>query len=342
MLIHLWAGHIPMALRPDIDKWARDALDCAGSVHRGPGFNEVHVDVAGQTIGVSCAPVQTTIFTRALLPTSSVVVGQTARVEVCDSLPDWLWKASPIRYGDIDGRGGVAGSEDGDLAVAWNSGQFILSIMDRRTMTVVYAKDGGFHPSEVGGPLRTPLHWLVNESGRAFLHAAAVVADDKAVLVVGPSGAGKSTFTAQALQAGLPIIGDDYVVMATESVGAVAMPAYRTVKSKADSPLPGAGPHFDLANGKKARLIDDEYLVKKAPIVAVIVVDSEGPVIPESIDGAAAARILATSTVLQVPLYADHTLKMASAIASRVPCFRLGWLDCATSTRLIVEELVTR
>jgi len=82
--------------------------------------------------------------------------------------------------------------------------------------------------------------------------------------------------------------------------------------------------------------------VKKAPIVAVVVVDSEGPVIPEPIEGAAAARILATSTVLQVPLYADHTLKMASAVASLVPCFRLGWLDCATTTRRIVEELVTR
>jgi len=331
-----------MALRPDIEHWARDTLDWIARTHHGSDFNEVHVDVAGQTIGVSCTPNQTEMFTSAFVPASSEVVDSPVRVRVSNSLPEWLWRASPIRYGDIDGRGAVIGSETGDLAVAWNSGQFTLSVMDRHTQALLYARDRDFHPSEMGGPLRTPIHWLVNESGRAFLHAAAVVANDKAVLVVGPSGAGKSTFTIRALEAGLPIIGDDYVVMGIESEEAVAMPSYRTVKSKSDSPLPGADPEFDLANGKRATLVDDEYLVKKAPIVAVVVLDSGGPMIPEEIDGAVAARILATSTALQVPLYAEHTLMMASALASRVPSFRVGWLNCAVSTRRTVEELVNR
>lgn len=331
-----------MVLRPDIELWARDALNYAATTHRELVFEETCVDIAGLTIGVVCTPDQTAMFTPAFLPAPIGAGPTVARVVVSHSLPGELWKASPIRYGDIDGRGGVVGSETGDIAVAWNSGQFILSIMNRRTETVVYAKDCGFHPSEVGGPLRTPLHWLVNESGNAFLHAAAVVADGMAVLVAGPSGAGKSTFSTKALQAGLSIVGDDYVVMAMESAGPVATPSYRTVKSKDVGALPGGGAEFDLANGKRARLIDHEFLATKAPVVAIVVVDAEGPMIPERIEGAVAARILATSTALQVPLYADHTMRMVSALASQVPCFRVGWLESPESTRCVVEELVTR
>jgi len=88
MLIRLWAGHTQMALRPDIEHWARDALDWIARTHHGSDFNEVHVDVAGQTIGVSCTPNQTEMFTRAFVPASSEVVDSPVRVRVSNSLPE--------------------------------------------------------------------------------------------------------------------------------------------------------------------------------------------------------------------------------------------------------------
>ena len=342
MLTRRWAGRTLMVLRPDVEQWARGVLDSVEATHCEVRFDEVNVEIAGVSLLMSCDPQLTPMFSSAFFAAASRVGDLSPRVYVSNAVPEELWKASPIRYGDIDGRGAVAGSERGDLAVAWNSGQFILSIMDRQERKVVYAKDTVFHPSEAGGPLRTPVHWLVSESGRAFFHAAAVVSDGKAVLLAGPSGAGKSTFAIRAIESGLPIVGDDYVVVALESKGPVVSPSYRTVKARADSQLPGVGPEFDLANGKTARLLDESVMVKKAPVVAIAVVDPGGPGSPKPVDGSVAARVLATSTILQVPLYAEHTLRMASSLASKVPCFRVGWLHSPESTRKVVQEIVSR
>jgi hypothetical protein len=261
-------------------------------------------------------------------------------VFVFDHLPQTLWQSSPIRYGDIDGRGGVSGSEEGRYAVAWNSGQFNLTVMDRESRLLAYIKEGGFPPSEIGGPLRTPMHWLVSEHRSAFMHAAALELDGRSVLVCGPSGAGKSTFAQYALVGGAQVVGDDYVIVNDSSSGFVCYSAYRTIKSKQENPSVPCATSYDLHNGKHAYVLDSDRLRLKSPIAAVAVVDSSAGLHPERIVPAVAARVLATSTMLQVPLYAQLIMRTAASVTTATPCYRVGWVDSAIDATSVIQDMV--
>lgn len=328
-----------MALQPEIEEWARRVLDWVIAAHGAAEFEQCDVLLAGISVRVSSPKKLSLTFTKALYQ-SQTESDVATWILVSNDLPGALWESSPIRYGDIDGRGSVAGSEMGDLAVAWNSGQFILTIMDRRTRVVAYVKQGDFHPSEIGGPLRTPLHWLVSETGATLLHAAAVVKDDKAVLIGGPSGAGKSTFALGALESGLPIIGDDYVILRDAVTHSQVFSSYRTVKSIGGQHNLDAGPSIDLHNGKQAILLDSTMQIEQAPLHAIAILDKDGPVTAELTDRAAATRVLSASTILQVPMYASQILSTTALAAERVPCYRIGWLNSPGAIRQAVETMV--
>jgi len=57
------------------------------------------------------------------------------------------------------------------------------------------------------------LAWRMSRGTGAILHSAAVVIDDRAVVLVGPSGSGKSTWAQLAMDAGLRGLGDDLVLL---------------------------------------------------------------------------------------------------------------------------------
>jgi hypothetical protein len=307
--------------------------------HAGEAFASRDCVLANVNTRLSMPIDRVQIFTTALHSISSEKKPP-ARVFVSESLPRELWQKSPIRYGDIDGRGAVEGSESGACAVAWNSGQFTLSIMDRANGVVAYIKQGGFPVSEVGGPLRTPAHWLASEMHMAFVHAAAVDFGGRAVVLGGPSGAGKSTFSLSALHAGLRIVGDDYVVVDHVDTHPNVYSSYRTIKAKKTGPLPNFEPGMDLHNGKQAFLLESNQMSRESSIFALAVMDPHGPSLPEPIDSASAARVLATSTILQVPLYARLILAKTASIAATVPCYRVGWLANPETTRRAVEIMV--
>lgn len=57
------------------------------------------------------------------------------------------------------------------------------------------------------------LAWRTSRGAGAILHSAAIVLDDRAVVLVGPSGSGKSTWAQLATEAGAPSLGDDLVLL---------------------------------------------------------------------------------------------------------------------------------
>ncbi len=89
-------------------------------------------------------------------------------------------------------------------------------------------------------PFRLQLSWIADSLDAELIHGAAVVVDGRAVLLIGPSGAGKSTLALAAVRAGLPILGDDYLLLRREGVQAL----YRRAKAhqatvSALGPIPG-------------------------------------------------------------------------------------------------------
>jgi hypothetical protein len=339
MLIHPWAGPTLMALQPDLGRWVTEVFEWVIDAHSSEAYASRDCMLANVSVRLSMPINQIDLFTTALHSTSGVNESA-ARVYVSETLPRELWKRSPIRYGDIDGRGAVRGSESGEWAVAWNSGQFTLSIMNREKCVVVYIKQGAFPISEVGGPLRTPAHWLASEMNTAFVHAAAVDWGGRAVVLGGPSGAGKSTFSLNALNAGLGILGDDYVVVDHFDTRPSVYSSYRTIKFKVSQRLPNRERGIDLHNGKRALLMQPNHIIRKSSIFAVALIDQHGPALPEEVDRANAARVLATSTILQVPLYARLILAETASIATAVPCYRVGWTLNPKTTRRAIEIMV--
>ena len=101
--------------------------------------------------------------------------------------------------------------------------------------------------------------------GVAFLHAAAVVADEGAVLLVGRGGAGKSTTTLACTARGLGLVGDDFCALA-ETPEPTVLSLYRSVKLRADFTGPlGVGSPPDTT-GDTCLLVDVADTVVAAPV----------------------------------------------------------------------------
>lgn len=77
---------------------------------------------------------------------------------------------------------------------------------------------------------------LIQRSDFTVLHAAAFLADGRAVLVSGPPWSGKSSFALEARRLGLAVLGDDQVALdpSSERVFAVPRPIKRRIRSQAD------------------------------------------------------------------------------------------------------------
>ncbi len=80
--------------------------------------------------------------------------------------------------------------------------------------------------------------WRLAARGGGAVHAAGVLIDRRAFLVVGPPGCGKTTWARTASQAGLPVLSDDCVLLdaSTGRLSALGSP-FRS----SDFPSPGRG-----------------------------------------------------------------------------------------------------
>jgi hypothetical protein len=83
--------------------------------------------------------------------------------------------------------------------------------------------------------------WRLQELGGGAIHAAGIVAGDRAYLLVGPSGCGKTTWARTAADAGLRVLSDDCVLV--RSIAERLMALGSPFRSKEfSSPGPGRWP----------------------------------------------------------------------------------------------------
>ena len=121
-------------------------------------------------------------------------------------------------------------------------------------------------------PLRIQLSWIADSLEMEFLHSAAVVIEDKAVLLAGPSGAGKSTLSFQLAQLGFPLISDDFLLATDSTVQSV----YRRLKVhdwSANRVIPSDWKILNPHEPGQKRIVDpgNALFNKEVPIGAIVV-----------------------------------------------------------------------
>ena len=176
-------------------------------------------------------------------------------------------------------------------------------------------------------PFRIPLSWIAHTFGGEMIHGAGVVFGDQAVLLLGPGGAGKSTLALAAAQSGLPLLGDDFLMVS----GLEAQAIYRRVKAHdetlerlAGGPSIGAILNAD-APGEKRILDLDPGLLHADPI-------SIGALVVPRIGVRATSTRMAAPELLRRVLYpsmqgllggSGMTLKVLAQLARHLPAYEL-------------------
>ena len=103
---------------------------------------------------------------------------------------------------------------------------------------------------EVGEVAETLLLFLLTRSGRAPLHAAAVMIGDHAVLLAGPSGSGKSSLALAAQRQGLEVLAEDTTYLQASPLRAWGWPGPIHLLP-ADAP---AGAYAERIRGGRSKL----------------------------------------------------------------------------------------
>ncbi len=204
----------------------------------------------------------------------------------------------------------------------------------RRVGVQSLASPLGLPPWETGSPLRLFLHWAHAASGRRLTHAAAVGIEGKGALIVGPSGAGKSGTALAALCHGLASAGDDYVLLeAGQRVTAKAV--FRIMKQDRDGlrrgglcrpALEPAAPNWHGKIEFDPRTIGLPALASEIDIAAILIPSIAGAARSsiERVSARDAALALAPSATLQLPGDTNEGFAFFTAIARRLPAFRLA------------------
>ena len=114
----------------------------------------------------------------------------------------------------------------------------------------------------VGAGLATALHLR----GIPVLHASAVIADRKAILVAGPAGAGKSTLTAALVTKGAPLLAEDLAVLTIGENDISVQAGYPRLRLCPDATLVVERSARDLPRVFGAFIPDDKRWVNAADL----------------------------------------------------------------------------
>jgi hypothetical protein len=186
---------------------------------------------------------------------------------------------------------------------------------------------------ERGAPCRRIISWWLEHNGRQMIHAGAVGAGDRCVLLAGPGGSGKSNTALSCLSAGLTYLSDDYCALEPGDAP-IAHSLFATGKvAGADlGRLPLLAPlvvNADRLESEKALfLLADsraDSLRTSASVQAVVVpvVRPDGPTALEPMSTADAARAIAISTIAQLPYAGAATFHRVAALVRQRPSYRL-------------------
>lgn len=225
-------------------------------------------------------------------------------------------------------------SADGALMAQYDPDRAYWWLLDRAAkFGALWARNLATLPDwEIVAPFRVLSHWALLPSAHTIAHAGAILAGDRALLLVGPGGSGKSTTVAAAARAGIPVLGDDLVVVGPGETGFVVHALHDAVKIGADSPI---RPHLDAAirasgasSGKTVYSLSDvsgQPMPASAPIAALVAVEVGGgsgsSIAPES--AASMLRALAPSTVFLLRGGEHQTVGKLSGLVRSTPCYRV-------------------
>jgi hypothetical protein len=184
-----------------------------------------------------------------------------------------------------------------------------------------------------GAPLRLPIHWAALEKGHRLVHAAVVGEGEKGILLAGPGGAGKSGTTLAAIAGGLNTVGDDYVMIELAQPP-VAWPVYRLIKQD----LAGIDRFPELRERLagivlnwqgKVELDPEEWfpgsMVPRMELRAVAIPTIVGGAVTrlEPLPRGKAIEIVTRNTISQLPGDKRAAVSFFTALATRMPAYRL-------------------
>lgn len=169
----------------------------------------------------------------------------------------------PVSQDCFTTRGDIWGMSSARIRSAFHWIEFSVNVFDlERREGVFWVRSKSCVSNWTrGSPLRTLLHWSMEASGRQLVHAAAVGTDEGALLITGRGGVGKSTTALACLEAGMQLLGDDYVVVGLDPEPRV-FGLYRSAKLTAEQlrRFPDladlVGPDDFLEDGKALILLD--------------------------------------------------------------------------------------
>lgn len=200
----------------------------------------------------------------------------------------------------------------------------------------------------VGAPLRSILHWWMNNNDRQLLHAAAVGTEEGAALIIGQGGSGKSTTALSCLDSGLLYAGDDYTLISIKPSPYV----YSLFNSaKLDVGHMRHFPHLkQLAHNAQPSEEDKdlvllfehfpEKVVSKMPVRVILMPQISGK--PDTTfskaSPAAALTALAPSTLFQLSRNREESFRRIAALVKQIPAYKL---HCGTDIGRIPGIIAT-
>lgn len=197
-------------------------------------------------------------------------------------------------------------------------------------------------------PLRFGLKTWAAREGGALLHAGAVGGRLGAALLVGPSGTGKSTTSLACLGHDLHVLADDYCISMTKEPGGrpSVCPTYLVghLDNRSLELLPHLQARVTGIGPRDKRLVPLDPLPEEAlavPLSAVCaIVRSPGAATSvEPISRSEALRVLAPSTLLQIPGSPRETWNELTALIRHLQPYRLHVGNIADVPHVLAELL---
>ena len=178
---------------------------------------------------------------------------------------------------------------------------------------------------------------LLADAGSFIIHAGAVRVENEAILLMGDSGRGKSTLVASFDQVGMPLLGDDAMII--DTVGSVATvravyPSLRLLPDSIDALMPGkitAGPVAHYSRKERIDVAGDRGNDETAPQICAIfaIGEATADVIDiHALSPAEACIALVTNSFALDPsntAKARDRMERASALARQVPAFDIAY-----------------
>jgi hypothetical protein len=307
-------------------------------------------DAVTQTL---CPPLEHLAVPRGGLPHSQILIWDDHSTGT--RLPEFPWHPR-----DVGPHGLITSFESDQLRIAYHGnvaepphfGFNALSMYAPRSRTGLFwvSSPARLPWHESVEPLRTCLHWVLAGSGWLLVHAGAVASDDGCVLLAGEGFAGKTTTAVACAETGLRFMGDNYIAIAPALAQPRAHSIFGNAKLRAGSIelLPGLRSRQGEYRRTGDRLVVDfhtrhpERLANTAPIRAVLIVrHGKGhgcrlqPATP-----AHALRVLAPSSIYQLPNNRGTGLAPMAELVRRVPSYRIEVGPDPLQAGPVIAELI--